>query len=102
MRVLVVVGEERAYLVFYTGSSAFQQPIDVLTNMCSLRRCMRQRDGLVERDARFVGAAELVQPRAFRAEEVEVTLQLVAQRLDHFESGSGTAQLGDGNCAIER
>src|SRR5688572_503248 len=101
MRLLLVVGRE-AYLVLYTVSTAFQQPVEMLTDVRRLRRRVRQRYRLVERDARFVGAAQLVQPRTFRAEEMEVTLQLVVEWLDHVESSSRAAQLCHSYSAIER
>src|SRR3954464_12657678 len=78
-----------------------QQSIQMVADMRGLRRRVSERDRFVERDTRFVRAAELVQPRAFRAEEMKVTLQLVAERLDHLQRGSGTAQLCYRDGAIE-
>ena len=48
--------------------------------MGGLRRRVRERDGLVERDTRFIDATELMQPRTPRAEEVEIALQLFTER----------------------
>src|SRR5687768_10364071 len=101
MRLLLVAGRG-VCLFLYTASTAFQQSVEMLTNVCCLCRRVGQRDRLVEGDTRFVGAAQLVQPRTFRAEEVEITLQFVAKRLDHCQSSSRAAQLGNGNGAIER
>ena len=74
----------------------------MLPDVRGLRRRMRERDCFVERDARLIRAPELVQPRTLRPEEVKVTLQLLAKRLDHFQRSSRTAQLRNCDSPIER
>src|SRR4029453_13925856 len=95
MRLLLALSGDGQHIWPYIQYQLLQQAIEMLADMCRLGRRVGQRNRLVERDACFVGAAELVQPRALGTEEVEVALELFAQRLDHFQCSRGTAQLGN-------
>src|SRR6185295_5110165 len=86
----------------YIQQQLLQQAIEMLADMRRLRGRMGQRNRLVEGDACFVGAAELVQPRTLGTEKVEVALELLAQRLDHFQRGGRAAQFRHCHCTIER
>src|SRR5258708_11544626 len=81
---------------------ATSQPIELLADMSCLGRRVGERDGAIERHPRLLGAAQLEQERAPCAVEVEIAAELARKRLDHGESVSRTADLGDRNSVVDR
>ena len=58
-------------------------------------------DGLIEGDARLVGAIELHEKAALDPEEMKIAGQFLIQRLDHRERGGRALDLGDCDRPIE-
>src|SRR6516162_7971065 len=59
------------------GIRVASKAIQLLADMCGFSRRVGERNGVVECDLRFLGAAKLEQERAPRAVEVEVAAKLV-------------------------
>src|SRR5262245_58926046 len=71
-----------------------RQPIELLSNMRRLGRCIGERNGPVESDAGLLAATEFEQKGAPRPVEIEIAIELCRQRLEHCQRRLRPAHLG--------
>src|ERR1700722_19606437 len=71
-------------------------------DMRGFRRRMSKRDGPIKRSARLFGAADLHEQRTAHTEEVKITGERDAKRLDHRKLRRWTMQPGNRNSPVER
>ena len=78
------------------------ETVQFAPNEIRFRNGIRKSDGAAQRVASFINPVQFFEQRAAQPVQIEVSVQLASQRLDHLQCTLGTLKLPDCYRAIER